>query len=420
MNKEEIEIVADGDGIAVLGDKNAVDTMLASLNLQSKDMVIDRVVSKASFGAVAAQTAAEVSANYGRWVKLSEQSAKVFKVENLMKGSSDGLGRAIVMNNGKTANILEIVTKPSALLANPAILAGVGGIMAQLAMQQSMDQINDYLAVIDEKIDDLKRAQNDAMLAEIDGVSMTIDQAMTVREGVGHVNDVTWSKVQNSEQIIAAKQAQALRSLIAIAEKLEKKAKMGELAKIAKDAEAQVNQWLSVLARCFRMQDGIAVLELDRVLHGLPAEYEKHRIAVNLGREHRIDLITKSTNEILERISKVASNANSKVLLHPKSAGAVVQAANGISSGVNDLQVLLGIEGSNRYLDQKRWKAAVSEARDKVTEAGAEGLGTIRQLGDSTKNRALGKAEGLATSLAESIRQRREIEADSPIKEVED
>ena len=420
MSIDEIEIIADDDGIAVIGDKGTVESVLVSLNLKSKDMVLDTLITGAAMGATAAQVTAEVSANYGRWVKLSEQSAKAFHVADLMKGSSDGLSRAIVMNKGKTAGILEIVTKPGAALANPAFLAGVGGIMAQVAMQQSMDQINDYLAVIDEKIDDLMRANHDEMMAEIDGVAMTIEQAMSIRDGVGHVNDVTWSKVQDSERIIASKQALAIRSLNTIAEKLEKKAKMGDIAKSAVEAEPQVNQWLSVLARCFRLQDGVAVLELDRVLQGSPSDYGRHRIAVKLARQHRIEQITQSTGEILNRIALVGSRANAKVLLHPKSAGVIVHSSNSISAELSEFQIQLGFESSNRELDQKRWLTAVSEARDKVTDAGADGLVAIRQLGDETKNKALGKAEGLATSLAEGIRKRRETGAPQSPRELED
>lgn len=41
--------------------------------------------------------------------------------------------------------------------------SGAAGIMAQVAMQQTMDEIIDYLATIDEKLDDVLRAQEDAV-----------------------------------------------------------------------------------------------------------------------------------------------------------------------------------------------------------------------------------------------------------------
>ena len=75
---------------------------------------------------------------------------------------------------------------------------------------------------------------------------------------------MTWSKVQATSATLARTQAYALRQLDALAEKLEGKKAMGDLAKAAREAESTVQDWLTVLARCFQLQDAIAVLELDR------------------------------------------------------------------------------------------------------------------------------------------------------------
>ena len=53
---------------------------------------------------------------------------------------------------------------------------------------------------------------------------------------------------------------------------MEKKTKVGDLAKMSKEAESKVHEWLAVLARCFQLQDAIAVLELDRVFDTNPDE----------------------------------------------------------------------------------------------------------------------------------------------------
>ena len=42
--------------------------------------------------------------------------------------------------------------------------------MAQLAMQQQMDAIIDYLEIIDEKLDSVLRSQTNQVLARLDGV----------------------------------------------------------------------------------------------------------------------------------------------------------------------------------------------------------------------------------------------------------
>jgi hypothetical protein len=77
------------------------------------------------------------------------------------------------------------VQGPRSLLTNPAFLAGAAGIMAQFAMQQTMDEITDYLATIDAKVDDVLRAQKDAVLARMIGVGFVIEEAMAIREKEG-------------------------------------------------------------------------------------------------------------------------------------------------------------------------------------------------------------------------------------------
>ncbi|MGW3614382.1 hypothetical protein ACWD6N_31790 [Micromonospora sp. NPDC005163] len=88
-----------------------------------------------------------------------------------------GVSRAVLTDHGKITGLLEVVQKtPSALLTNPAILTGAAGLMAQLAMQQTMDEITDYLAVIDAKVDAVLRAQTDAVVADMIGVELEPSQ----------------------------------------------------------------------------------------------------------------------------------------------------------------------------------------------------------------------------------------------------
>jgi hypothetical protein len=63
----------------------------------------------------------------------------------------------VVGDPGKIKQRIQIVKTPGSMATSPAMLAGAAGVMAQLAMQQQMDAIMDYLAVIDEKLDDVLR-----------------------------------------------------------------------------------------------------------------------------------------------------------------------------------------------------------------------------------------------------------------------
>ena len=87
---------------------------------------------------------------------------------------------------------LQFSKGPGAALTNPAVLAGVGGILSQVAMQQQMQEMTEYLAVIDEKIDDLIRADRDAVLSELDGVGLALDEGTAIgAQGVDAVRRVS-------------------------------------------------------------------------------------------------------------------------------------------------------------------------------------------------------------------------------------
>src|SRR4051812_41755508 len=270
------------------------------------------------------------------------------------------------------------------LSKNPAVLSGAAGLMAQLAMQQTMDEITDYLARIDAKLDDVLRAQEDAVLADMLGVGFDIDEAMTLREYGGRVNEVTWSKVQGASATIARTQAYALRQLDAIAGKLEGTTSVAALAETAKTAETKAGDWLAVLARCFQLQDAIAVLELDRVLEVAPDDLDGHRLGLKAVRQKRLDTIAQCTEHLMARMDAAAGAANTKVLLNPIQSPAVVESREHVAVVVADFHGRLGIEAGQQSVEARPWLAAAAELRDRVLETGAEGVDVSKRLGTET------------------------------------
>ncbi len=392
---DEIQLISDGDGLAVIGEPKAVERFLNAQGLASRELGLPRLANILSASGASTDAASLVASTSGRWVQLTTESAKSIDQFGLMKGSGPGLSRGVVTSNGKIQGIVEFTKGPGALLANPAILAGAAGIMAQVAMQQTMDEILDYLAVIDEKVDDILRAQKDAVFADVIAVGAVIQEAMTIRDHVGRVSEISWSKVQSTSMTVARTQAYALRQLDALADKVEKQTNLGELAKTSKQAEAKVMEWLAVLARCFQLQDAIAILELDRVLDASPGELDSHRLGLRASRQERLEVISRSTEHLLARMDLAATRANSKVLLHPQSSQAVVLSSNHVGSAVIDFHGLLGIERDRQDLEARRWVDAASDMRDKVLETGSDGIDSAKRLGNETLVRtksASGKA----------------------------
>lgn len=398
---DEIQLISDEDGFAVIGEQAAVELFLHTEGLASRDLGLCRLRSAISDGATLAQTGSEVFANSGRWVKMTKESAHLAKKYPAVKDSVTGLDLSVLRGaNGQFVHQLRFV--PGSILTNPAVLAGAAGIMAQVAMQQTMDEITDYLATIDKKVDDVLRSQKDAVLADMIGVDFVIEEAMTIREQVGRVSEVTWSKVHTTSMTIARTQAYALRQLNSLAEKVEKETQIGDLADVTQEAQTKVIDWLAVLARCFQLQEAVAVLELDRVLDASPDELDRHRRALRTARENRLALITRTTQHLMTRLDAAADSANSKTLLHPINSRTVVDSTNHVATGIIDFQGRLGVIHGRESLEATRWVDAFMETRARVLESGAEGVDAARGLGD----RAIGGARGVGSQVGSSLTNR--------------
>lgn len=407
----EVEVIGDGEGLVFVGDPEQVAKFVASVGLPSTSFDVSKLAPAAAVGGAVLNAASSVFANAGRWMKLTEESARAAQVLPLVKNSTTQFVHATTRGpSGQFAKNLQFVAKPGAFLTNPAVLAGVGGLMAQYAMQQTMDEITDYLGKIDAKVDDVLRAQKDAILSEMIGVEMLIDEALVVRDTVGHVSAVTWSKIQGEASTIARTQAYALRQLDAIAEKVERTAKIGELADLTKDAQSSVTEWLSVIARCFQLQEALGVLELDRVLAASPAEIDDHRLALQTARNRRREVIFRATHSLLTRMDAGAERANTKVLLNPFSAGAVVRARNDIAEGVNEFHIRLGLAEDTSLVEARSWVAAAVDVRDDVIEAGTDGAQAVGRFGEDV----LENARSTAGRVAEKLAKRLQREDDAP------
>ncbi|MCL2611704.1 MAG: hypothetical protein FWD95_00555 [Nocardioidaceae bacterium] len=397
----EIELVSDGDGLAFIGDPGAVERFLSEEELESSELALPRLSKVIGGGAAGLQAGSEIAANSGRWVKLTAESAAKVKKYGLTPTKTPGVSHAMIGKPGASQSWIQIVKGPGTMAANPALLAGGAGIMAQLAMQQTMAEITDYLARIDEKLDDVLRAQKDAVVAQMIGVGLQIEEAMTLRSHVGRVNDVTWSKIQATSGTIADTQAYALLQLDALAKKLESKSKIGDLAKAFKEVAPKVREWLAVLARCFQLLDGIAVLELDRVLETAPEDLDGYRVGLREARAERRAAISRSTDRLLRRLGDAANLANSKVLLHPSTSPELVETADGTAQALDDFHGLLGIEASRAVVEPRRWGTAANEVRERALASGAEGVDAAKRFGGDSRDKAKAATGKISNRIAE-------------------
>ena len=387
----DIELVSDGDGLVAFGAPGDVDRFLHATGLDkapTHQFDIHRFWSFAGTTAAAAQVVADIAANSGRWVKLTAESAEAVKQFGLMPTTTSGVSHAMIGKRGDIQQWLQIVQTPSLLLTGPFALTALSTMLQQRAMQEQMDEIVEYLQEINEKVDDLLRNQKDAVLSDMIGVDLIIEDALIVRDHVGRVSDVTWSKVQSSGMALARTQAYSLRQLDNIAEKLQKKADLGDIAKSTREAEPKIHEWLGVLARTVRLQDGVAILELDRVLDATPQDVEAHRLGLRAARKNRLELISRSTGRILSQMAQTIERANAQVLFNPFDSPAAVKSSNQVAVGVLSFRERLGLESGLDSKVAKRWAQAATEVRDIALVSAAEGVNAAGRIGLKTFDRA--------------------------------
>ena len=132
------------------------------------------------------------------------------------------------------------------------------------------------------------------------------------------------------------------------------------------------------------MQDGIAVLELDRVLDASPDELNSYRIALKVARRNRLELFARSTVQLLERMAKAAGRANAEVLLHPFASPAIVKSSSIVTTDVVEFQSRLGMTREVEALQAREWVAAASDAWESALKVGAAGLDAAGRFAGET------------------------------------
>lgn len=370
----QIELVSDGDGVVVSGDRGAIERLLdrAGLRSEAAEVSLRKLSAIARAGGEVAKTTSEVVEQSALYLKLTPESAKRLKdAGGLMKTKTKGISHAMLGEPGKKSlKWLQVEDGPASLLSNPAVLSGVGGLMTQFAQQAEAHELKALLVRMDGKLDDLRRGQRDGLLAKLDGAAAAIEEAMTIHRHGGDPNTL-WNKVSGESSAILEVQNNALRALEALAEKIEGKTKSRELKVATKDIEFEVALQLSVLARCFELQDEFGVLELEHVLATNPERLEGHRLGVAESRAKRRAAVLARTRTLMERMDTAGDAVNANVVLHLPTVRSVVDSLNATGSIVDDFHAPLGIETSREELPQPRWRDAARDPQQ-LKKAGGE------------------------------------------------
>ena len=143
----------------------------------------------------------------------------------------------------------------------------------------------------------------------MDRAVFVISEAMIIRERGGD-RETAWRKVENEVGTIAEVQANALRKIEALADKVgdvDDGTGARSLKKTTNEIESEVGVWLAVLAQCFRLENERAILELDHVLATNPRHWDGHRIGLNEALHEKRDKAVRRTTDLLKRLDRAGA-----------------------------------------------------------------------------------------------------------------
>ncbi|RRD24450.1 hypothetical protein [Actinomyces bowdenii] len=245
---DEVELVQDSEGLAVVGERGAVKRFLEQAGLWAASQDLEELGSVLDIAPGVAEAVLDTSSTAGRYVKLTEESARDIRELGLVPTKTDGISYAMVGQPGSIAKWVRIETGVTSWLTNPVILSGAAGIMAQLARQQEMKELKGRLESIDGKLDDVRRRQRDAVLGKMDGARSAIDEAVALIEGGGD-RETAWRKVEDTKGTVLEVEADAVRAIEALSDKADKGTSAGKLEKATTRSRVRLRcgwrSWLS-------------------------------------------------------------------------------------------------------------------------------------------------------------------------------
>lgn len=392
---ESIQVIDDGDSMAILGDLEAIDGFLQSHHLQSLAEPINPHTDRGYLSGMVAQVLGDRALS-GKWVRQDGKVPKALSQYDLHRDQRTGLSAGTVLvKDGEEAQGGQRFLDGWKSALSPVMLTNIGALITQYELQQTMQAMVEYLRRIHKHVDDILRAQRDTVLTNMVGVNLVIEDALAARNQIGHVSQTTWDKVQATSLAIAQTQAYAIRQINVITEKIGDGSGVHDLGTDMGNYRDQINEWLAVLARSLQLQDASTILELDRVAQVEPDELDQHRQAVKTAREHRVRVISENADHLLKQLDQTAEKANKEVLLHPQQSPRIVDYCNLIKQDMAEFGQGIGLDRSSDPLTSRPWLDAARDTTSQIMETSREGVDTARNIGGQVLGKTL---KGVSTA----------------------
>ncbi|GAB2518639.1 hypothetical protein GCM10027064_15390 [Microbacterium petrolearium] len=374
---DEVELVRDGENLLVVGNnRGAVERFMRSVGLleRAKEMSSWQLVPMLRSAAEITHTVVDAVAESGLWVKLTAESAEAIKEFGLTDTEVPGVAYAMAGRPGDIKQWLKINTSAGAKLANPGMLSGVAGGLAQAASQAEAEQLRELLLSLDAKIDKVLRGQRDAIIGPLNGLERHLRSAQKTLGAPGAFDALEWDKIAGTPQRIREIQSTAVEKLRGIAADMEQHKRVGDLSSHLPELRSQVELWVGVIARCFTALDDFAALELEHTAAISPGGLDAKRRAIQEDRQEAITELSAGVAELMSQMTASAERAKANRLLHRKKSPQVIGMIDSSRGSIKKLYDALGLEIDWDSITAAQWREALLELeqwRNALAEGGA-------------------------------------------------
>lgn len=320
----------------VFGDELAAQEFIDSLDISDKKSTkIDNILLRDLNGQLkksgtVLQGASGIAENSGYYIKLTKESAALVKKHGLYE-TKGGITYAMIEKlgkPGKTGKWMQVDKGFGSLLTNPAMLSGIGGVITQAALQQSLAEITAYLQTIGHKLDEVIRKVDEAKKSDLLGLLKTLREA-TVRYDIeGTVDPRFMNEILPFQNTVNAVESYAWDQVDAICKGLGKVRGLKPMMIATEEAQREISQWLGFLANAYlaeRLLDDFKLKEKrEESLEVYSQELETLRI---LQADRDWERATR-VHDLYKTAHEVAKFADKKLLTKRSAAEALNRRAN--------------------------------------------------------------------------------------------
>jgi len=361
-----IELISDGENLLVLGDdRRGVEGFLRSRGLLESAREVSRhqLVPALRSSADLVKTLSDAAAESSLWLKITPESAEAIKKYGLTDSGTPGIAYAMAGRRGDIKEWIKVNSATHSRVTNPGALSGAAGLLSQTAHEQEAAQLGELLESLDQKLDQVIRGQKDDILGDLAGIERQIRITRNRLDQEGELDSLTWSGLFGTALGLRQVQGKALLKLQGIAEDLGSLKRFGDLRSRLDDARGEVQQWLSVVARCVKALDELTVLELDYCAVLAPERLDERRLTLDRERQDDRIFLDQEIAVLLQRMDAAAKVANQNKIFHAQGVPKAFESIESVRVAVKQVYDAVGLDVDWDTVDPVQWLEAIRQAQ---------------------------------------------------------